>query len=132
MEKRRQLPRTPGRSAAPSATPKPTKTEATKPIPNVVSKPFIEARGTLNAEGYYARIVDKGGKKWTNIVPDETVVVVSTSPAAGGVSDDNFVDIVVDFTEAEYIAASQAKADAAKSARPLYVHLRQLQQHATR
>lgn len=70
----------------------------------------------MNGAGYYARIIGKDGKKWTNIVPDETVLAVSMSPAAGTTPSGDSVEITVNFTEAEFVAATKAAAEAASVA----------------
>ncbi|WP_248762114.1 PASTA domain-containing protein [Pseudarthrobacter sp. SSS035] len=100
-------------SVSASASPKAT----AKPVPDVVGKTYIEARALLNKSDYYARLVGKDGKNWTtNIVPDASVMAVSTNPAAGKTSKDGYVHIMVNMTEAEFIAAGKVKAEAAKVA----------------
>lgn len=92
-------------------------TAAAKPVPNVVGKTYLEARSLLNKSDYYARLIGKDGKEWTtNIVPNESVLVVSMSPSAGTVSANDYIEITVNLTQEEFTAAVKAKADAAKVA----------------
>ncbi|MET3350469.1 UNVERIFIED_ORG: hypothetical protein ABID57_002161 [Arthrobacter sp. UYEF1] len=100
-------------SVSASASPKAT----AKPVPDVVGKTYIEARTLLNKSDYYTRLIGKDGKKWTtNLVPDDSVMAVSTNPAAGKAFRDDYVDVLVNMTEAEFTAAVKVKAEAAKVA----------------
>lgn len=96
----------------PSATATPTRTS--RPVPDVAGKSFGDARKTLNQAGFYGGAWGKDGKKWTT-APEDSVVVNSTTPAAGEVTDTEDIEIHVGLTEAENTAAVNTKADAAKA-----------------
>lgn len=100
--------------SSPSPTASPTRTS--RPVPNMAGKPYVEARNSLNKEGYLVTIFGMDGKKWTNVVPDATVKVVSTEPAAGVSTSSSDIAITVDVTEGEFVAAAKAAADAEKLA----------------
>jgi hypothetical protein len=98
-------------STTASATPKPTRTA--KAIPDFAGKPFSEARKTLGNAGFIVSIVGQDGKKWTGGV-DDTVLVVSSAPAAGTVTNTTDIAFTVNVSQEEFLAAGKAKADAAK------------------
>jgi hypothetical protein len=105
-----------GPSPAPtSASAKPT--PAAQPVPDVIGLTYIDARSRLNKSDYFARLVGKDGKTWTtSVVPNDSVIVVSMSPAAGKVSKEDHIDVTVNMTEQEFLAAIKAKEEAAKVA----------------
>lgn len=83
-------------------------------VPDVVGKTFLEAKSELGKVNYYARIYGPDGVKWASeTAPDETVLTVSTAPAAGGVSANATVDVKVNVTEKEFLAGTRAKDEAA-------------------
>lgn len=89
-------------------------TPTARPVPDVVGKTYLDARTTLNKSDYFPRLVGKDGEEWTtNIVPNDSVIVVSVSPALGK---KDFVDVTVNMTEKEFLAAVKAKGEAAKIA----------------
>lgn len=96
-----------------SITPTPTQ----QPVPDVAGKTYLAGRDILIEHDYKARVVGKDGKPWTvNIIPDESVVAVSMSPAAGSTPDTDIIHITVNMTEEEFRAASAAKREAARIA----------------
>ncbi|HEX9229519.1 MAG TPA: PASTA domain-containing protein [Arthrobacter sp.] len=102
-------------SASPSPSPSPTRTA--RAVPDVAGKIFTDARTALSNQGFYATtIVGKDGSKWSNVVPDKTVTVVSTKPAAGTSTTVQDVEVTVSMTQVEFVAATKAAADAAKLA----------------
>ena len=101
-------------SSSMSATPTPTRTA--RAIPDMAGKPYVEVRKALKDEGFTASLIGKDGVKWTNVVPDATVMVVSTDPAAGTVTDASEISVTVNFTRAEFAAATKVAADAKAAA----------------
>jgi hypothetical protein len=99
-------------SAGPSASASPT----FRAVPNVVGVNFQDARTTLLKHDFVVRILDREGKKWTGRYPDKTVMVVSTNPAIGTVTDKSDVEVTVGVTEAELKAVATAGDVAAKAA----------------
>ncbi|WP_369744482.1 PASTA domain-containing protein [Paenarthrobacter sp. AMU7] len=103
--------------SAPTPTPSASSSPTAKPVPDVVGKTYLAARTALNNDDYFSRVVGKDGKEWTtNIVPDDSVLAVSMKPAAGETPDTDTIYITVNMTEAEFKAASAAKAETAKVA----------------
>lgn len=98
----------------PSATSsKSLPSKTAKPVPDVVGKTFLEARTALNEAGYYLRAIDKDGKRWDNVVPDASIIAVSMKTAPGTVHNEDFIEVTVNTTEAEFMAAKKAAADQA-------------------
>lgn len=104
-----------------SATPSPTPTQVSRPVPDVTGKSYSAARSDLSSEGFSITAVGKDGKKWTT-VPGDKVTALSTKPAAGTVTDAKDVEITVSMTEAEEAVAVKAAADAAKLAIRYEIH----------
>ncbi|WP_198318400.1 PASTA domain-containing protein [Arthrobacter sp. YN] len=103
--------------SAPTPTPSASSSPTAKPVQDVVGKTYLAARTALNNDDYFSRVVGKDGKEWTtNIVPDDSVLAVSMKPAAGETPDTDTIYITVNMTEAEFKAASAAKAETAKVA----------------
>ena len=95
----------------------PTKAAAAAPsraaVPDVVGKTLLDTKDELGKVKYYARVIGPDGVKWAaSTEPDETVLTVSTMPQAGGVSANDVVDVKVNLTEKEVLAAAKAKAAA--------------------
>lgn len=105
-------------SEAPSSTVTPTSTptHASRPVPNVAGKKYADAYQVLMADGFYGSAYGKDGKKWANASPDPSLVVASTTPAAGTVTDAEDIQINLGITEAQHGAVAKASADAAKLA----------------
>lgn len=101
-------------TASSSATATPTR--AAQAVPDVAGRSFAEAQTTLLGEGFLVYIVGTDGAKWSGGT-DDTVKAVSTVPAAGEVTTATDVTVKVNMTLAEYKAASEAKAAAAKAAK---------------
>lgn len=93
-----------------------TPASASRSVPDVTGVTFLEARNILLEEGFRLVIVGKDGKKWTNIVPNETVTVESTDPVAGTASSSEEVSVTVNVSQDEFLAAGKAKAEAASAA----------------
>jgi hypothetical protein len=82
-------------------------------VPDLVGKTFLEAKSELGKINYYASVYGPDGVKWSSeTVPDETVLTVSTAPAAGGVSGNATVNVKVNVTEEEFLAGAKAKHEA--------------------
>jgi hypothetical protein len=90
--------------------------QTARPVPDMTGKRYVEARRALKDEGFTASLVGKDGTKWTNVVPDTTVMIVSTDPAAGTVTDASEIAVTVNLTEAEFVAATKVAAEANKAA----------------
>lgn len=103
-------------SSSASASASPSQTKTSRPVPDVAGKKYAEAYKILSSAGFYGNAYGKDGKKWTNTTPDASIVVVSTSPAAGTVTDTEDIEIHVGITEAEHAAVAKAAADARKAA----------------
>lgn len=92
-----------------SAKPSPSKTS--KPVPDVTGMKFEKARAAMNDAGYYLRALDKNGERWNNIVPDDSIIAVSQKTAPGSVSKEEFIEVTVNTTQQEHMAAIKAAAD---------------------
>lgn len=107
-----------GGGSQPSAsTSTPTKAAAAAPsraaVPDVVGKTLQATKDELRQVKYSARVMGPDGVKWAASTEyDETVLTVSTMPQAGGVSANDVVDVKVNLTEKEALAAAKAKAAA--------------------
>jgi hypothetical protein len=98
-------------TATPTSSPAPTRTHASRPVPDVTGKTFDEAYMILMAADFYGYAYGNDGKRWPNITPDASIAVVSTTPAAGTVTSTHDIRINVGLTEAEASAVkSEAKA----------------------
>lgn len=84
-------------------------------VPDLVGKTYQEAKSQLDSLDYRARIVGADGEQpWQReTVPDESVVIISTSPASGGFSGNEYVDVKVNISEKDFLAGVKAKATAA-------------------
>lgn len=105
-------------SSTESASPSPSPTNSLITVPEVAGKPIADAKTALTSLGLYVVILGKDGKKWSkSTVPDKTVVAVSTDPAAGGLMVENAsIEVTVNLTEDEQLAATKAAAEAANGA----------------
>ncbi|WP_454698213.1 PASTA domain-containing protein [Arthrobacter humicola] len=96
-------------AAQTSASPSPTKSVAAKKVPDVVGKPFSEARDLMAAAGITYEAVGSDGVKFTD-KPDGAVVVVSSDPKAGEeIQPGAAVTFKIDGTQAAVTAAAAAK-----------------------
>ncbi|ABM07839.1 PASTA domain-containing protein [Paenarthrobacter aurescens] len=103
-------------SAVASAKSSPTATHRAI-VPNLVGKTYLEAESELEKLDYRARIVDSEGIPWQReTVPDEGVLTISTSPAAGSFSGNEYVDVRVNTTEKDFLAGAKARTAAAEVA----------------
>jgi hypothetical protein len=102
-------------STSMSATPTPTRTA--RVIPDWSGKPYVDARTNLSIDGFVVSLLGKDGTKWTNVVPNDTVLVVSTDPAAGTATNTTDITITVYVTESEFVAATKVAAEAAIAAK---------------
>jgi hypothetical protein len=91
-----------------------TRTVAPKTIPDLVGKPFGEARDLVAAAGIVYEVVGSDGARFTD-KPPATAVITSTDPAAGEPTDGT-VTLKIKGTQAEF-ADLEAKAAAAEAAR---------------
>lgn len=101
-------------TSTPSPTPSPT--HSPRAVPDVTGKKFPEARKILNAAGFYGSPWGKDGKKWTNSTPDESLQVVSTTPAAGTVTTTEDIRINLGIIEADNARVAKEAAEAAQLA----------------
>lgn len=105
------------------ATASATPSQAARAVPDVSGKSIIDARSTLwHANFNPVTVVGRDGKHWGNTAPDEMLKVVSSKPAAGEMTDATQIEVTVNMTEAEQIAALQAVADAKKLATRYEIH----------
>lgn len=104
-----------GKPAA-DTTSKPTVSATAKQraiVPDLVGKSAIEAKSHLDKLNYRARFFGPDGQSWSaKTQVDDTVLTVSTSPAAGGFSGNDFVDVKVNMTEKEFLTGATARAAA--------------------
>jgi hypothetical protein len=106
-----------GASSNESASASPSPTRTARAVPDLTGKSYADARTALSSQGFRSTaIVGKDGSKWTNVVPDKTVTVVSTKPAAGTSTTVQDVEVTVNLTQVEFVAATKAAAEAAKLA----------------
>lgn len=98
-------------SAAASTSPP----KISRTVPGLAGKPFSEVQPVLASAGLSAYYLGKDGKRWTKGEPDASSVVVSTVPVAGTVTDSTVIEITVNTTQDEQVAAAAKTAeDAAK------------------
>lgn len=93
----------------------PSPQKKTRPVPEVSGRPFGEVKDLLIAEGFKLTIVGRDRAAWPAF-PDKTVIVLATNPAAGTVTESDFLEVTIDLTKDEEAAASKAKAAASKAA----------------
>lgn len=97
-----------------AATSRPSPTQTARAVPDVVGMIYLNARVELNHAGLYGPTYGEDGTKWgSTTIPDATVKVVSTVPAAGTVTDSRDIRIVVSSTEAENTARAAGAAETA-------------------
>jgi hypothetical protein len=109
-------------SAPASGTLSPTQSSVSRTVPDVTGAKFQEARGR-DLSDFKVTIVGSDGKKWKTYYPDKTVVILSTDPAAGTVTDKADLEVRLDVTEEEMRkrdeearAVAQEKIDAGNAA----------------
>ncbi|MDO5863411.1 MULTISPECIES: PASTA domain-containing protein [Paenarthrobacter] len=105
-----------GGKPAAEATSKPTASATAKQraiVPDLVGKSALEAKSHLDKLNYRARFFGPDGQSWSaKTQVDDTVLTVSTSPAAGGFSGNDFVDVRVNISEKEFLTGATARAAA--------------------
>ncbi|WP_052500534.1 hypothetical protein [Arthrobacter sp. SPG23] len=86
-------------------------------VPDLVGKTALQAKSHLNQLSYYPRFIGPDGKSWSGATEiDDTVLIVSTQPAAGGFSGNDVVDVKVNTNEAEFLAGAKERAAAKETA----------------
>lgn len=104
-------------SPSPAASTVPSAAPARAKVPDVVGKTYPETESALNKVDYRPSVYGPNGVKWGSLsAPDATVITISTSPAAGLVSANETVIVKVNVNEKEFLAAREAKAEAARVA----------------
>lgn len=109
-------------TAPASGSPSPTQRSVSRTVPDVTGAKFQEARGR-DLSDFKVTIVGSDGKKWKTYYPDSTVLILSTDPAAGTVTDRGDLEVKLNVTEGdmekrdkEARAAAQEKINAANAA----------------
>lgn len=104
-----------GGETQPASVDTPTTSPTSLTVPAVTGMDFPTARTTV-LKDYVVTVLGKDGKKWTASSPNKTVMIVSSSPAAGTVIDKAEIQVSVNMTEDEMNAAATAEFAAANAA----------------